>query len=79
MTADGSSSPMSGPAACQKISSITSAGTGSRQSVTTFPVGTCQSRANGMSASSPASLASASQYVPPGLRVIAIISRMTSG
>ena len=79
MTADGSSSPMSGPAACQKMSSITSAGTGSRQPVTTFPVGTCQSRANGMSASSPASLASASQYVPPGLRVIAIISRMTSG
>jgi len=79
MTADGSSSAMSGPAACQKMSSITSAGTGSRQSVTTFPVGTCHSRANGMSASSPASLANASQYVPPGLRVIAIISRMTSG
>ena len=79
MTADGSSSPMSGPAACQNRSSITSGGTGSRQSVTTFPVGTCHSRANGMSASSPASRASASQYEASGISVIAIISRMTSG
>ncbi len=78
-TADGSSSPMSGPAACQKRPSITSAGTGSRQSVTTFPVGTCHSRMNGMSASSPARRASASQYDASGIRAIAIISRMTSG
>jgi hypothetical protein len=70
---------MSGPAACQKMPSITDAGTGSRQSVITFDVGMCHSRVNGTSASSPASLASASPYGPPGLRVIAIISRMTSG
>ena len=61
VTADGSSSPISGPAACQKMSSITSAGISSRQSVTTFSVGTCHSRTNGMSASSPASRDSASQ------------------
>ena len=60
-------------------SPVTSGGTGSRQSVTTFPVGTCHSRANGMSASSPASRASASQYDASGISVIAIISRMTSG
>ena len=78
-TADGSSSPMSGPAACQNRSSITSAGTRTRQSVTTFSVGMCHSRANGMSASSPARRASDSQYDPSGIRVIAIIRRMTSG
>ena len=65
-TADGSSSPMSGPAACQNRSSSRAGGTGSRQSVTTFPVGTCHSRANGMSASSPARRASASQYEASG-------------
>ena len=78
-TADGSSSPMSGPAACQNRSSIRAGGTGSRQSVTTFPVGTCHSRRNGMSASSPARRASASQYEASGISVIAITSRMTSG
>ena len=56
VTADGSSSPISGPAACQNRSSITSAGISSRHSVTTFEVGTCHSRANGTSASSPATL-----------------------
>ena len=78
-TADGSPSPMSGPAASQNTDSITSAGTSSRQPVTTLPVGTCHSRANGTSASSPARRASDSQYDPSGVRVIAIISRMTSG
>jgi hypothetical protein len=78
-TADGSSSLTSGPAARQNRASIRSAGTGLRQSVMTFPVGTCQARANGTSASSPASRASASQYDAPGIRVIASISRMTSG
>ena len=53
--ANGSSSPMSGPAACQNRDSSRTGGTGSRQSVTTLPVGTCHSRVNGMSASSPAS------------------------
>ena len=70
---------MSGPAAAQNRSSITSAGTSSRQSVMTFAVGTCHCRANGTSASSPASRASDSQYDPSGIKVIAIISRMTSG
>ena len=79
MTADGSPSPISGPAACQKMPSITPAGTGSRQSVTTFPVGMCHSRMNGMSASSPAMRARASRYDASGIRAIAIISRMTSG
>ncbi len=78
-TADGSPSPMSGPATSQNTDSITSAGTSSRQPVTTLPVGTCHSRANGTSASSPARRASDSQYDPSGVRVIAIISRMTSG
>ena len=78
-TADGSSSPISGLAASQNTDSITSAGTSSRHPVTTFPVGTCHSRANGTSASSPARRASASQYDPSGIRVIAIISRITSG
>jgi hypothetical protein len=78
-TADGSPSAMSGPAACQNRSSITPAGISSRHSVTTFPVGTCQPRANGTSASSPARRASDSQHDPSGIRVIAIISRMTSG
>ncbi len=45
----------------------------------TFSVGTCHSRADGTSASSPASLASDSQYEASGVRAIAIISRMTSG
>ena len=63
-TADGSSSLISGPAASQNTDSITSAGTSSRHSVTTFAVGTCHSRANGTSASSPARRASASQYDP---------------
>ncbi len=44
-----------------------SGGTGSRQSVITFSVGTCHSRVNGMSASSPASRASASQYDASGI------------
>ena len=70
---------MSGPAACQNRSSITPAGISSRHPVTTFPVGTCQPRANGTSASSPARRASDSQHDPSGIRVIAIISRMTSG
>ena len=78
-TAEGSPPPISGPAACQKMLSVTSGGTGSRQSVTTFPVGTCHSRVNGMSASSPATPRSASQYEASGISVIAIISRMTSG
>ena len=78
-TADGSSSPASGPAACQNRSSSRSAGTSSRQPVMTFSVGTCHSSANGTSASSPASRASASQYDASGISVIAIISRMTSG
>jgi hypothetical protein len=78
-TAEGSPPPVSGPAACQKMLSVTSGGTGSRQSVTTFPVGTCHSRVNGMSASSPATPRSASQYEASGISVIAIISRMTSG
>ena len=78
-TADGSSSPVSGPAACQNRDSSRSAGTGSRHSVTTFSVGTCHSRANGTSASTPASLASDSQYEASGIRAIASISRMTSG
>ena len=78
-TADGSSLPISAPAACQKMPSITPAGTGSRQFVITFSVGTCQSRVNGMSASSPASRRRASQYEASGIRAIAIISRMTSG
>ena len=38
-TADGSPSPMSGPAACQNRSSITSAGISSRQYGITFSVG----------------------------------------
>jgi len=42
VTADGSSSPVSGPAACQNRVSITSAGISSRHSVTTFEVGMCQ-------------------------------------
>ena len=75
-TADGSSSPISGPAARQNRASITSGGTSIRQSVTTSPVGTCHSRANGTSASSPAS---DSQYEASGIKAIAIISRMTSG
>ena len=66
ITADGSSSAMSGPAACQNRDSITSGGTGSRQSVTTFPVGTCHSRVNVMSASRPARRASASRYDASG-------------
>ena len=70
---------MSGPAACQNRDSSRPGGTGSRQSVTTFSVGTCHSRANGMSASSPARRASASRYEASGISVIAIISRMTSG
>ena len=78
-TADGSSSLTSGPAACQNRSCITSGGTSSRHPVTTFSVGTCHSRANGMSASSPASRASASQYDATGISVIAITSRITSG
>ncbi len=78
-TADGSSSPMSGPAACQNRDSIRSAGTRTRQPVMTFSVGTCQDRANGTSASSPATRASASRYEASGIRVIASISRMTSG
>ena len=78
-TADGSSSAISGPAACQNRASIRPAGTSTRQPVTTFSVGTCHSRANGTSASSPASRASASQYEASGIRVIASISRMTSG
>ena len=78
-TAGGSSSLTSGPAARQNRASIRSAGTSIRQSVMTFSVGTCHSRANGMSASSPASLASDSQYEASGVRVIASISRMTSG
>ena len=79
ITADGSSSPVSGPAACQNRSSSRPGGTGSRQSVTTFPVGACHSRMNGMSASRPASRASASRYEASGISVIASISRMTSG
>jgi hypothetical protein len=79
VTADGSSSPVSGPAACQNRVSITSAGISSRHSVTTFEVGMCHSRANGTSASSPATWARASQYEAPGIRTIASISRMTSG
>jgi hypothetical protein len=78
-TADGSSSAISGPAACQNRSSIRPAGTSTRQAVTTFSVGTCHCRANGMSASSPASLVSASQYEASGISAIPIISRMTSG
>ena len=78
-TADGSSSLISGPAACQNRFSITSGGTGSRQSVITLPVGTCHSRVNGMSASSPATLRRASPYDASGISVIASISRMTSG
>ena len=61
ITADGSVSPASGPAACQNRFSIRAGGTASRQPVTTFSVGICQSRVNGISASSPASRASASQ------------------
>ena len=79
MTADGSSSPMRGPAACQKISSMISAGISSRHPVTVFPVGMCQARVNGMSASSPARVRIASEYEEPGSRVIAITRRMTSG
>jgi hypothetical protein len=78
-TAGGSSSAISGPAARQDRASIRPAGTSTRQSVMTFSVGTCHSRANGTSASSPASRASASQYDPSGISVIASISRMTSG
>ena len=78
-TADGSSSLTSGPAACQNRSCIRSGGTSSRQPVTTFSVGTCQSKVNGMSASSPATRARDSQYDASGIRVIASISRMTSG
>jgi hypothetical protein len=70
---------MSGPAARQNRASISDAGTGLRQCVTTFSVGTCQARANGTSASSPASRASASQYEASGVRVIASSSRITSG
>ena len=47
--------------------------------MTVFPVGTCQSRVNGMSASSPARIRTASEYEEPGSRVIAITRRMTSG
>jgi len=47
--------------------------------MSSFSVGTCHSRVNGISASSPASLRSASQYEAPGISVITIISRMTSG
>ena len=79
MTADGSSSPIRGPAACRKISSITSAGISSRHSVTVFPAGTCQSRVNGTSASSPASTRAASEYDAPGSSVIAMTRRMTRG
>ena len=79
MTADGSSSPMRGPAACQKISSMISAGISSRHPVTVFPVGMCQARVKGMSASSPARVRIASEYEEPGSRVIAITRRMTSG
>jgi len=78
-TADGSPSLISGPAACQKMLSVTAGGTGRRQSVTTFSVGTCHSRVNGMSASSPATPRSASRYAASGISVIAIISRMTRG
>jgi hypothetical protein len=46
-----------------------------RQSVMTFSLGTCHSRANGTSASSPARRASDSQYEAPGIRVIAIASQ----
>jgi hypothetical protein len=62
MTADGSSPAMTGPVAFQNRPSNRPGGTGRRQSVITFSVGTCQSRTNGMSAGSPASRASASQY-----------------
>ena len=79
VTADGSSSPISGPAACQNRSSSTSAGISSRHPVTTFEVGTCHSRANGTSASSPATRASASPYEASGISDIASISRMASG
>ena len=78
-TADGSSSLISGPAARQNRASVRSAGTSPRQAVTTFSVGTCHSRANGMSASRPASRASDSQYEASGIRAIATSSRMTSG
>ncbi len=78
-TACGSSPAISGPVARQNRASIRLAGTSARQPVMTFPVGTCQSRANGTSASSPASRASASPYDPSGISVIASISRMTSG
>jgi hypothetical protein len=70
---------MSGPDACQNRDSIRSAGTRARQPVMTFSVGTCQDMANGTSASSPATRASASQYEASGISVIASISRMTSG
>ncbi len=80
VTADGSSlSAISGPAACQNTSSITSAGISSLQPVTAVSVGTCHSRTNGMPSSSPASRAAAPQYDEPGISVIAIASRMTSG
>jgi hypothetical protein len=78
-TADGSSSSMSGPAACQNTDSSRSAGTRSRHSVTAFPVGTCHFMANGMSASTPVRRASDSQYDASGISAIASINRMTSG
>ena len=59
-TAPGPSST-SGPAARQNSDSSSPAGTSRRQSVITFSVGTCHSRANGTSASNPTSLTSASQ------------------
>ena len=79
ITADGRPRGISGPAARQNRSSISDAGTGLRQAVTTFSVGTCHSCANGTAASSPASRRSASQYEASGIRVIATIRRMTSG
>ena len=79
MTADGSSSPIRAPAACQKTSCMISGGISIRHSPAVFPVGTCQSRVNGTPARSPAAVRIASAYEEPGSRVIAMTSRITIG
>ena len=79
MTADGSSSPIRAPAACQKTSCTISGGISSRHSPMLLPAGTCQSRVNGTSASSPATVRIASAQEEPGSRVIAMTRRITIG
>src|SRR5258708_40107325 len=70
-TAEGASSSASGPVTAQNNSSISKAGSLSRQVVTVLEAGTCQPRTQGTSARGPARRGTAPTKDPSGLRVIA--------